>query len=303
MLRAHSQQRAMHACTTAAARHACMQSLRDEQLQQRALAATPAAPRLTCRKSMSLSPCARLAKKKSSPSCMSRMLMHCPSAPARRMSCSRYRNVRLCGTCWRTCGGGGGGGGERGGGRAACGQAGAGQRCVLVVSARMQACQGPRCGWQQPVGRRPCCATHARLEPHGAARARAHALLAAHLHARRPGVWVCVGAVALEAHVVFDDKLDDKALLQDGAVEDLCLDGELHLEPLAVRLRPDEAGVHQLHLLLGGGGGGGGWAGRRTCLSERAGARAAWHEGGFGAGRACTAQRSVARAAAGSQCA
>ncbi len=70
----------------------------------------------------------------------------------------------------------------------------------------------------------------------------------AHLHAGDPGVGVGVLAVAVWAHVVLDDELDDKGLLQDGAVEDLALDGQLDLEALGVRLCPDEASIDQLDL-------------------------------------------------------
>lgn len=66
----------------------------------------------------------------------------------------------------------------------------------------------------------------------------------------RPSVRVGIAARAFKAHVVLDDVLDDKRLLQDRAVEDLGLDRELDLEPLGVRLRPYEAGVHQLNLCV-----------------------------------------------------
>lgn len=91
----------------------------------------------------------------------------------------------------------------------------------------------------------------------------AAAPLPPHLHACCPAVWVCVGPVALQAHVVLHHKLHHEALLQDGAVEDLGLDGQLHLEPLAVGLSPDEPRVNQLHLLQGGKEGGGRGAGKR----------------------------------------
>ena len=38
------------------------------------------------------------------------------------------------------------------------------------------------------------------------------------------------------------------SLLEDGARRDLRLHRELHLDPLRVRLRPEELGVHQSHL-------------------------------------------------------
>lgn len=69
-----------------------------------------------------------------------------------------------------------------------------------------------------------------------------------HLHACVPAVWVCVMPVAVHAHVVLDHELHHEALLQDGAVEHLRLDGQLDLEALGVRLSPDEASIHQLHL-------------------------------------------------------
>lgn len=52
--------------------------------------------------------------------------------------------------------------------------------------------------------------------------------------------------------MVLHNELHDKALLQDGAVEHLSLYGELHLEPLAVGLSPDEASINKLHFLQSG---------------------------------------------------
>lgn len=70
----------------------------------------------------------------------------------------------------------------------------------------------------------------------------------ARLHARGPHVDVGVGARAVDAHVRLDDVLHHKRLLQDGAVHDLRLDRQLHLEPPRVRLGPHKASVDQLYL-------------------------------------------------------
>ncbi len=56
-----------------------------------------------CRKSTNLSACALVAKKKSTPSWMSLMLVQLTSAPCLRMSCSRNRKVLLWYTCCLSC--------------------------------------------------------------------------------------------------------------------------------------------------------------------------------------------------------
>ena len=71
----------------------------------------------------------------------------------------------------------------------------------------------------------------------------------AHLDHRLPRVHLGVGAVAVEAHVPLDHKLHHERLLQDCAVHHLSLHCHLHLEPLAVRLSPNEPRVHELDLL------------------------------------------------------
>ena len=45
-----------------------------------------------------------------------------------------------------------------------------------------------------------------------------------------------------------NDVLHHKGLLQDGSIEDLCLDGDLHFQPPRVGLCPNEASIYQLHL-------------------------------------------------------
>ena len=74
-----------------------------------------------------------------------------------------------------------------------------------------------------------------------------------YLDGGNPGVGIGVLLLAVGAHVGFDDILDHKGLLQDGAVEDLGLHGDLHLEAARVRLCPDETRIHQLHLKKTGG--------------------------------------------------
>ena len=69
-----------------------------------------------------------------------------------------------------------------------------------------------------------------------------------YLHEAVP-VILGLGPVAVWAHLVGDRVLDHEGLLQDGAAHHLGLHLQLHLEPLAVRLRPQEARVYQLHLL------------------------------------------------------
>jgi hypothetical protein len=69
-----------------------------------------------------------------------------------------------------------------------------------------------------------------------------------HLHGRDPGVGVGVLLLTVWTHVGLNHVLYNKRLLQDGPVEDLRLDRDLHLQPPGVRLRPDEPRIHQLHL-------------------------------------------------------
>ena len=71
------------------------------------------------------------------------------------------------------------------------------------------------------------------------------------LDARVPAVWVRIMPVAVEAHVPFDDVFDNEGLLEDGAVEDLGLDGQLDLQALGVGLGPDESSIDKLHLNWG----------------------------------------------------
>ena len=71
------------------------------------------------------------------------------------------------------------------------------------------------------------------------------------LDTRVPAVWVCIVPVAVEAHVPFDDVFDNEGLLEDGAVEDLGLDGQLDLQALGVGLGPDESSIDKLHLNWG----------------------------------------------------
>ena len=72
-----------------------------------------------------------------------------------------------------------------------------------------------------------------------------------HLSTGCPCVRVCVMSGALHAHVIVHHIFHHKALLQDGAVKHLCLDGDLDLQALAVGLCPYETSVHQLHFLQG----------------------------------------------------
>ena len=69
-----------------------------------------------------------------------------------------------------------------------------------------------------------------------------------YLHQAVP-VILGLGSVAVWAHLVGHRVLHHEGLLQDGAAHHLGLHLQLHLEPLAVRLRPQEARVYQLHLL------------------------------------------------------
>lgn len=64
------------------------------------------------------------------------------------------------------------------------------------------------------------------------------------LHNRVP----CVArhaSVTLVAHLILYNVVDLKYLLQYRRCEDLLLDGQLHFDALRVRLRPDEAGIHE----------------------------------------------------------
>jgi hypothetical protein len=70
------------------------------------------------------------------------------------------------------------------------------------------------------------------------------------LHVCHPLIGVGVGLGAVGAHVRFDGEVGHKRLLQDGAVQHLRLDGQLHLDAPRVRFRPDETRVHQFHLRL-----------------------------------------------------
>eukprot|EP01085_Mycamoeba_gemmipara_P003524 Mycagemm_TRINITY_DN9978_c0_g1::TRINITY_DN9978_c0_g1_i2::g.3524::m.3524 type:complete len:125 gc:universal TRINITY_DN9978_c0_g1_i2:1194-1568(+) len=60
---------------------------------------------------------------------------------------------------------------------------------------------------------------------------------------------LCLEAYALDALLDMHYILYDEDLLQDRVGEHLPLDGELHLKPPRVRLCPDKARVHQLHLI------------------------------------------------------
>ncbi len=68
-----------------------------------------------------------------------------------------------------------------------------------------------------------------------------------HLHQGAPRV-VGVGTLARVALLVVNNKLHREHLLQPHAVQHFLLDGQLHFQPFGMRLRPDEAGVHELDL-------------------------------------------------------
>lgn len=70
----------------------------------------------------------------------------------------------------------------------------------------------------------------------------------AHLHQTAPEV-LGLSAMAVVAHLILNCKLHDKDLLQHCAPGDLSVNCQLHLDTLRVLLRPDEASIHQLHLL------------------------------------------------------
>eukprot|EP00047_Mylnosiga_fluctuans_P011229 m.20129 g.20129 ORF g.20129 m.20129 type:complete len:556 (+) comp3504_c0_seq1:1194-2861(+) len=72
--------------------------------------------------------------------------------------------------------------------------------------------------------------------------------LLAGLHDGVPRV-LGLAAVARVAHLVRDDVLDHKDLLQHGAGEDLLLNGQLDLQALRVGLGPDEPGIDETDLV------------------------------------------------------
>ena len=49
-------------------------------------------------------------------------------------------------------------------------------------------------------------------------------------------------------HLILDDELHDKFLLQDGRSEHLLLHGQLDFQPLGMRLCPDKSGINKTNL-------------------------------------------------------
>lgn len=58
-----------------------------------------------------------------------------------------------------------------------------------------------------------------------------------------------LSSVTIWTHLISHRVLHHKSLLKNCSSKNLCLDLELHLEPLAVGLRPEEARIDQLDLL------------------------------------------------------